>query len=399
MKRPSPAGRKIAPPGRAHGIEKPRILLFSVSSGGGHIRAAEAISSSLLRIDDQISVEHRDALSMTNPVFRKVYSKTYVGLCNHAPSVLGYIYDHMDKPSGRKTVRMRAALDKLNTWNLVKFAGMYKPDIIVSTHFLPAEIFSSLAEGGRSRIPQAMVVTDFTAHLMWCQKKVEMYFVAVPETAARLTSLGVPGEHIRITGIPVDPGFGNPKDIGVIRRDLGLREDLFTLLVSCGGFGVGPVERVVDSLTRIRAPFQLIVVIGRNERLLAKLKSRLRNGSVPYHLEGYTDRMSQLMGASDLVVSKPGGLISAEALASGLPMVIINPIPGQEERNSDLLLEEGCAAKANDMETLAWKVECILGDPDRLGRMRENSKRLGQPQASAEIARQILEFVHLRKKT
>jgi processive 1,2-diacylglycerol beta-glucosyltransferase len=175
-----------------------------------------------------------------------------------------------------------------------------------------------------------------------------------------------------------------------MRTKHGLTPDLTTVLVSAGGFGVGPVEALVHSLLELRHPTQLVVICGRSEplrRRLAELaRARPPDRMPALHVVGYTTAMDEYMAAADLLVGKPGGLTSSEALARRLPLAIVRPIPGQEERNADHLLEAGVAIRCNNLPALAWKIDRLLDDPARLTTMRADARRVAQPYAARDIA-------------
>ncbi len=208
---------------------------------------------------------------------------------------------------------------------------------------------------------------DFDVHAMWLCHHVEQYFVAMEETKVHLRALGVPESLITVSGIPIDPVFAESKDKRAMRRKHGLDQDRLTILVSAGGFGVGPVGHLMEALARLSHPAQVVMVCGRNAALRAELAEavkKLANRSVvSFTLLGFTTEMDELMTAADLFVGKPGGLTTSEALSKGLPMVVINPIPGQEERNSDHLLEQGAAIRCNNLPTLAYKIDTLVDMP------------------------------------
>jgi processive 1,2-diacylglycerol beta-glucosyltransferase len=174
-----------------------------------------------------------------------------------------------------------------------------------------------------------------------------------------------------------------------MRRKHGLDEDRFAILVSAGGFGVGPVEHIIQALSGLSRPAQVVVVCGRNEELRARLTRVVpkltKTSGVEFRLLGFTTEMDELMAASDLFVGKPGGLTTSEALSKGMPMVVINPIPGQEERNSDHLLEQGIAIRCNNLPALAYKIDRLIDEPGKLHLMRGNALALGKPQAAFTI--------------
>ena len=371
-----------------------RVLLLSASAGAGHVRAAEALEKAFNATRDGTEVRHIDVLNYTNKVFRHLYSKAYIDLVNKLPELPGLIYDALDKPW--KNERRRLALDKLNTRPFVKVLRDYQPDMIVCTHFLPAEIVSWLKAKQRIASRQAIVVTDFDVHAMWLCHHYEQYFVAIDEARVYLEVLGIPANKITVSGIPIDPVFAVRKDKHEMRRKHGLLADRTTILISAGGFGVGSMESLVAALLQLHTPAQIVAVCGRNAELkqeLTKLaSSRRADSGVILKPIGYTQEMDELMTAADLVLGKPGGLTTCEALAKGLVFVIVNPIPGQEERNSDHLLEAGVAIRCNNLPTLAYKLDRLLDDHKRFAKMQRNTKELARPNAAKEIVQRVREL-------
>ena len=370
-----------------------KVLLLSASAGAGHVRAAEAIEKAFKEAANGESreVHHLDILNYTNKVFRHLYSKAYIDLVNKLPEVPGWVYDKLDKPW--KNERRRLALDKLNTRPLVKLLRGYQPDLIICTHFLPAEIVSWLKAKERLASRQVIIVTDFDVHAMWLVHHYERYFVAIDEARAYLEALGIPAPKITVSGIPIDPVFAKRKDKQEMRAKHGLAPDRTTILLSAGGFGVGSVDALIASLLPLQHPAQIVAICGRNEKLLKrlqKLAARAKpDATVVLKPFGYTKEMDELMTASDLVLGKPGGLTTSEALSKGLVFVIVNPIPGQEERNSDHLLEGGVAIRCNNLPVLSYKLDKLLADPKRFAAMQESAKRMGHPNAAKEIVDRI----------
>ena len=370
-----------------------KVLVLSASAGAGHVRAAQAVEQAFRELGAAREVRHVDTLDYTNKLFRHLYAKAYLDMVANAPAALGWFYDYLDKPWQNE--RRRLALDRLNTRPFVKLLKQYRPDITVCTHFLPSEIISWLKAKERLACHQSIVVTDFDVHAMWLCRHVEHYFVALDETRLHLEKLGVPASKITVSGIPIDPVFAEPKDKREMRAKYGLREGVTTILVSAGGFGVGPVENILRSLAAdLRAPAQAVALCGRNEKLKERI-DRLAAGLSPessfsVKSVAHTTAVDEYMAASDILLGKPGGLTTSEALARGLLFVIVNPIPGQEERNSDHLLEEGVAIRCNNLPVLADKIDRLLADPARMSAMRENSRRLAHPNAAREIVAKLL---------
>ena len=361
-----------------------RVLVLSASAGAGHLRAAEAIEKAIRLRNLASEVQHLDVLKYTNKVFRHLYSKAYIDLVNNAPEVLGWLYDYLDDP--RKNDPLRAAFDRLNANPFIRHLRQYQPDVAICTHFLPSGIISSLKGEGKVKVLNTVVVTDFDVHAMWLCRHVEQYFVALEETRVHLKALGVPQSLITVSGIPIDPIFTQSKDRRAMRRKHGLDPDRFTILVSAGGFGVGPVGHMMQALSRISHPVQIVAVCGRNEALKAQLSVEVRGlrrqSTVFFTVLGFTTEMDELMTAADLFLGKPGGLTTSEVLARGVPMVVINPIPGQEERNSDHLLEQGAAIRCNNLPALSYKIENLINTPEKLVSMSEKAREMGKPDAA-----------------
>ncbi len=372
-----------------------RILVLSASVGAGHLRAAEAVEAALKELDPQADVQNVDVLKLTNAMFRRVYGQAYLDLVNRMPHVLGYFYDMLDrKPSPQqKSDKLRRLVQRMHLGRVLKFLDKQSWDVVVNTHFLPAEIIAGLKRKKKFAAPQMTVVTDFDSHRMWANEPCEQYFTATDESAVNLQSWGVPAAAVQVTGIPIHPVFSRPKDRAECVAKHGLKGDRPIVLQLSGGFGVGPIERIYRAILAVDVPLELVVVTGRN----AKIKAELERVEVPEqhlaHVLGFTTEMDELLAAADVVVTKPGGLTTSEVLARGAVMAIINPIPGQESRNSDFLLENGAAIKLNNISTLPYKLTNLLRDSKRLASLKAHARRLGRPQAAFDVARRALAVV------
>lgn len=369
-----------------------KVLILSAAVGAGHLRAAEALEKAFVQMRAAEEVKNIDVLNYTNPLFRRLYGKAYLDMVNTMPEVLGWMYDSLDKPWENE--RRRLALDRLNAQPLINLLKKEKPDLAVCTHFLPAELISWLKAKKKIDFPQTIVVTDFDAHAMWLCHNYEQYFVALEETKIHLAKIGIPAEKITVSGIPIDPLFAESKDKAAMREKFGLEKDKLTILVSAGGFGVGNIEHLLEALSDLQTPSQIVAICGRNEELKRKLerlaREKLNNERVRFVPIGFTREMDEYMSAADLIVGKPGGLTTSEALAKNLIFVVVDPIPGQEERNSDHLLEKGCAIKCNNLPVLAYKIDELVKDRARFEAMRENVRKFARPNASREIVERLL---------
>jgi processive 1,2-diacylglycerol beta-glucosyltransferase len=372
-----------------------KILVLSASVGAGHLRAAQAVELALRQLAPDADVRNVDVLTLTNAPFRKVYGEAYLDLVNKAPHVLGFFYDLLDRPKKPNSKRdfLRLTWEKLNLKKFCELIECERWDVVVNTHFLPSEIIRSLKKSGKLKLPQVTVVTDFDAHALWVNDPLDQYCCATGEAAAYLQSLGVPEDRITVTGIPIHPLFSKPRDPADARKAHGINGDRPVVLQLAGGFGVGPIEKLTRSILSIDAPLDLIVVAGRNEKLKQQLDAVEAPERHRLKVMGFTDKMDELMAAADVVVSKPGGLTTSEVLARGAAMAIVNPIPGQETRNSDFLLEHGAAIKINNAATLPYKLGQLLADPKRLQQLKRNALKLGKPQAAFDVAKLALSMI------
>jgi processive 1,2-diacylglycerol beta-glucosyltransferase len=375
-----------------------RILVLSASVGAGHLRAAQAVELALREVAPEATVRNVDVLELTNAAFRRIYGKAYLDLVNRAPHVLGYFYDLLDQPtrSGRrrgKSDRLRLVVEKLNLRPFIRFLQAEPWDLVINTHFLPAEIIASLRRQERLATPQVTVTTDFETHRLWVNHPCDHYFTATAEGAHYLHSWDVPPGHTTVTGIPIHPVFSRPKGRAACLARHGLAGDRPVVLQLAGGFGVGPIAKIYRALLDVPRPIDLVVITGRNESAREQLEAIPPSPRHRTRIMGFTDQIDELMAVADLVVSKPGGLTTSETLARGAVMVIVNPIPGQESRNSDFLLENGAAIKVNNIATLAYKVGALLEDSARLAQLKANVARVARPRAAFDVARRSLELL------
>jgi len=373
----------------------PRILVLAASVGAGHVRAAQAVELALRQTRPDAVVRNIDVLDLTNAGFRRLYGRAYLDLVNRAPHVLGYFYDLMDQPSKsgkNRRDRFRLAVEKLNLRSFIRLLSDEPWDLVINTHFLPAEIVASLRTRDGLDLPQVTATTDFDTHRLWVNQPCDHYFTATPEGAQYLQHWGVPKGDITAAGIPIHPVFATPKDRAACCTKHGLAGDRPVVLQLAGGFGVGPIEKIYRAILDIEVPLEVVVIAGRNEAVRTQLEALPAPGRHRTKVIGFTSEIDELMAAADLVVSKPGGLTTSETLARGAAMVIVNPIPGQESRNSDFLLENGAAIKVNNVATLAYKMTALLREPERLARLKENARRLSRPRAAFDVVERALTF-------
>lgn len=371
-------------------MAKGRLVILSVSAGAGHVRAAEALCAAATEVAPGVEAIHVDVMDLAPRLFRKLYVDSYESVVRRHPSLWGYLYqktDHSLEHSHRD--KMRRAIETLNTKKLFRMLADAAPAAVICTHFLPSELISRRIATRRFDTPVWVTVTDFDVHQFWVHPHMDGYFAASEEVAWRMRARGIPADSIRVTGIPIMPAFSQDLDRAECAREIGLDPDKATIMFSAGGGGISSIAEPTERLLALRDDFQIIALAGRNHDLVATLEDLARRYPGRLHPSGYTTTIERLMAASDLIVTKPGGLTTSECLAMRLPMILVSPIPGQEERNADYLLENGAALKAYDTAGLEYRVNELLENPDRLAALRRACAKLRRPFA----ARRILETV------
>ncbi len=368
-----------------------KVLFLSVSAGAGHVRAADALQYCAAEDFPGLRTLHLDVMQYVPMTFRKVYTDAYIKLVSNHPAMWAMLYEktsHADPTAPAQ--RLRRSIERLNVRPLLGAIADFAPDAIVCTHFLPAEVLMHEIHRGRLKTPVWVQVTDFDLHGMWVMPHMRGYFAASPEIARRMQRAGIAHDCIHITGIPVMPAFGKARDTAECARAFGLDPQRRIVLLMGGGAGMGGLDEVAAELTTIEHDFQLVVLAGRNAQALTALQALATQRPGRIFPLGFTDQVHTLMGCADLVITKPGGLSTSECLASGLPMILNAPIPGQEERNADYLLEEGAALKAVDTLALTWRLDQLLSDATRLEAMRQRARAIGRPHAARDVLHAVL---------
>ena len=376
-------------------MHKPSLLILSTSGGAGHHRAAEALLEAARNSPIPLRAAHYDCLDFTSKAFKRLYGGSYLAMVNSTPEIWGYFYSHTEKKPYSKKGLLRI-FDHFNYNRYLKALRSLDPDLILCTHFLP---YVSLSERDlvkeALRAPFVAATTDFDVHQLWIDKLVRRYFVHDAETAWQLASKGIDPAIIGVTGIPVSAGFSQRSEKSAARGLVELPTNRFTVMILSGGFGVGRVQEitggVVDLLgTFTSQAFNLIAVCGRNEVLRNDLENRTLPPNIHAIVLGYVSNVHELMDAADVLVSKSGGLTSSEAMAKGLPMIIVDPIPGQEMRNANMIVERGAGVLAHDYHNLVFKLRQTIEDPGHLAFMRERALALSKPHAAETIIQDVV---------
>jgi processive 1,2-diacylglycerol beta-glucosyltransferase len=384
-------------------MHKPFLLILSTSGGAGHHRAAEALLEAAQKSPIPLRTAHYDSLDFTSKAFKRLYAGSYLAMVNSMPELWGHLYSRAEKKSYSKKGLLRI-FDHFNYNGYLKALRSLSPDLILCTHFLP---FISLSErdlvGEGLRAPFVAATTDFDVHQLWIDKIVKRYYVHSDETAWQLSSKGIDPALIGVTGIPVGPGFAERIEKGVARRRVALPTNRFTVMILSGGFGVGHVQEFTNGVLNLLGTFSsqvfnLIIVCGQNDVLRKELEKKAIPDNIHTSILGYVTNVHELMDASDILVSKSGGLTSAEAMAKGLPMIIVDPIPGQEMRNACMIVEQGAGVLAHDYHNLVFKLRQTIEDPGHLAAMRKCTMSLARPHAAETIVKDVIDR-YLRPST
>ncbi len=367
-----------------------RILIATVTAGGGHVAAAAALEEAWRSAHPEDVVERLDLIKFFSPLHKKIHEDGYVTLVEKAPELWGLIFGKTDHPKvARAMSQMRRLFPSHSRQKFIRHLQQFQPDVVLCTHYLPLETLGLLRQKSVLPVPPLVVsiVTDFEAHALWMDECVDLYCVATEGTKARLVARGAAADHVMPTGIPIAAKFLSQPKPKTVRQHYGLRDDQPVLLVLGGGFGMGPVAEILAELDKVPGQFQTLVVAGRNKKLRSQLATQDRQH--PTHVLGFSKNMHELMAVADLIITKPGGLTSSEALAMGRPLFILHPIPGQEAANSDFLLEQGAAVKVNRIEDLSFRITQLLGSK-KLAEMAKAAKDLGRPHAAAAVCQAVI---------
>lgn len=363
------------------------VALLYNHEPSGHSLAARAIEEALLARDPALTITKLDLSGGVHPWIGPVLARTYYGVVQSMPSLWDYLYDN-----ARLAGKTRYLLDRLRRMEARRirpFLESKRPDAVVATQALPCNVIAFEKRAGRLHAPLIGVLTDFAAHAYWAAEGTDLYCVPSEETAADLAARGAPRDHILVTGIPIRRAFARLPGKAAARERLGLDPGAPVALVAGGTQGLGRIEEAVRALQRVPGGVQVLVSCGTNEALYRRLKKSRQRG---LHLvKGFERLMPELMPAADILVGKPGGLTTAEALACGLPIVVYAPLPGQEEGNARWLARHGAAIRAVDERALTRIAsQLLVAGAEGLAELAAAGRRLGRPDSALAIADAVL---------
>jgi processive 1,2-diacylglycerol beta-glucosyltransferase len=365
--------------------------------GVGHISAAKAVSAALLRLEPSAQTRVVDSYKYAALVVSRVVSDGYLTMVKSIPQMYRYIYDRAERAT--EVGRFRTWAHQFTADNLRALLLDERPDAVVCTHAFPCGAMAEYKRRFTDAPPVVAIVTDFAVHGFWIHRNIDGYVVATPAMRDALLARHVRRDKIAVTGIPVRPEFApsdEPQDR--LRERLDLPRDRYVALLMGGGLGIAPLERMLRALDSVRAPLAAVVVAGRNAKIERRLTEAAEGVGYPVRALRFVDNVYDYMHAADVLVTKPGGLSTAEALVAQLPMVLCKPLPGQEERNARVLVETGAAIATTRLAELPRSMEAVLGDKARREGMIAAARLLGRPRAAQDAASLIARLVQIRKE-
>jgi len=357
-----------------------KVIIAHASAGAGHLKAAQALYNCLKEYRPQINTSIVDILEKSHPLFRFTYSRGYLFLVRHALFLWQLSFRVTAAKPLRKITRPIARfINRINTVGFAKLLVKEQPDYILSTHFLPSEISAELKKEEKIYSRLITIITDFGVHPYWISEPTDTYVVASDYTKSQLAYENIEEGRIKVSGIPVDTGFLRQYDRDSLCAKLKLEAKKFTVLISTGSFGIGPLREITVSMPE---DVQVLVVCANNQRLKSKLQ-RLRRPNI--RVFGFVNNMPELMALADLMITKPGGLSIAEILAKDLVPIFICPIPGQEVKNARVMEAYGIGSRPKRVAEIKDRVLYYKQNPDKLREIKNNILKIKKPFAAREI--------------
>jgi len=365
-----------------------RIILMYISEVSGHRSAASAIENAIKSIRPETEILSINAFNYTNPISEKIINSLYMTVIKNMPRVWDYLYDNPKVIKNLETIKK--AIHKVNSAKLKSLFDKFRPDVVACSQAFPCGMVADFKRIYKSELPLVAVLTDYVPHSYWIYDNIDFYIAPSEEVGEKLRGKGVPAHRIKPFGIPFDMKFNLPVDKEKVYSGLGLDKAKPVILIMGGGHGLGPIKSIIASLEKSKHKIQGIIITGNNEKLYNSLRKNISKFRQKFSILPYVSNVNELMGVSDIIITKPGGITTAEALAKRLPMIIINPIPGQEASNAAYLTKAGAALRTNDLKNINLLLDELLDNPEKLAAMKEASGNISKPNASIDAAKLIL---------
>jgi len=369
-------------------MQPKRIILMYISEVSGHRSATMAIEKALKALSPKCEILNINAFNYTNPISEKVINRIYMEVIKHTPKVWDYLYDNPSVVKGLE--KIKNSVHKSNSPKLKKLFDSFNPDLVVCTQAFPCGMVADFKKTYKSNLPLVAVLTDYIPHSYWVYDTVDYYITPSEDVSERLAKKGVIPSKIKSFGIPFDHKFNQKLDREEIFKKLNLNPHKPVVLIMGGGQGLGPIKTIVKSLEKANQDIQELIITGTNKRLYRSLKRKIKRYKKEIRLFGFVQNIHELMHISNVIISKPGGVTTAEVLSANLPMIIVKPIPGQEINNTSFLTHKGAAIKVDEPKEVCQVIDELLEDKTRLESLRAAAAKIAKPNASMDIAKLLL---------
>lgn len=365
-----------------------KILLIYITHVSGHHSATLAIETAIDMFRPHPEVLNINGFGYSHPIMEKVVHAIYMSVIKRAPRIWDSIYDNPVFAS--KVSNIKEIIHKRSRHKIKKLVESENCKVVICSQAFPCGLVADYKKHSQTDIKLIAVVTDFVPHSYWIYDEIDFYIVGSCQAKENLLKKGISEEKIKLYGIPIDPKFSKELDKNAVADELKISLDKPVVLIMGGGHGLGPIKQFIKELDKLKFNVRILVVAGINKRLLNYLRNIRSKHNV--HVFGYIDYIDKLMTIANLLVTKPGGVTTAEALAKGLPMLIINPLPGQEQNNTNFLLSQGVVQKANNAKGAVDGLNFLLNNEEVLEEIKEKIKKISMPSSSIKIAELALEL-------
>lgn len=373
-----------------------KILIFYGSYGGGHLSAAKSIKECIEKNYTDTDVVMLDCIEYVNKIINKLTTKAYADMAKNAHWIWKQLYYNSEKNGA--LARIGNAVNRLMAIKLNKLFKNGAPDLIISTHPFSSQMCAILKSKGKINSQIATILTDYAPHRQWLEKPeyVNYFFVAHDGMVEDLVKRGIDRNKIYSTGIPLSNRFLAHYDKDGILKEFGLAKNKATVLFFAGGeygFGKDTTFNILKTIIEEFDNLQVVAIAGKNVKMQAKFETLIKetDSEDTVKVLSYTNKVPELMSISDIVISKPGGLTTTESLASGLPIIVINPIPGQEEENAEFLEQKGVGIWLKKNDNIKEKLREILSSTEKIKEMKINARLLSKKNSTADICKILLE--------